>query len=78
MNRKLQLHNSYIAYRVGCKLAELQSIEDLTSALVGLSSATKPDTSSKILSDSEAGRGGDSWGHRIELTLPSNMSVPSR
>jgi len=72
-----------IAYRLGCKLAQLESAEDLASAMV---SSTESDNDegysdvkdkTKMTGDSEF-RNGDTWSHKIEIATPSNMGVPTR
>jgi hypothetical protein len=78
MTRSIQ-----IAYMLGCKLAELQSAEDLASAMV---ESTESDNyegysdvkdKTKMTGDSEF-RNGDTWSHKIEIATPSNMGVPTR
>lgn len=71
------------AYNLGCKIAQIQSATGITQALREMSDSENPDRSEKVKSGNEVYgdeqyRGGDTWGHSREITLPSNMGVPSR
>ncbi len=72
------------AYDIGCKLAQIQNATGITDALRQMSGSNNPDSlQQKIKSGDEMYgddqyRGGDTWGHSREITLPSNMGVPSR
>lgn len=71
------------AYYFGCKLAEIRNASDVASAMRNILETSKGPKASKIPSgDSMTGddqyRTGDTWGHSREITLPSNMGVPSR
>ena len=72
------------AYALGCKLAELESAEDLAHAMVDSSDTDNYEGHSddvksrtKMTGDSEF-RNGDTWSHKIEIATPSNMGVPTR
>jgi hypothetical protein len=56
----------------------LSSADELSIAMLKSTTPKTIDSSSTVL-DAESDRAsGDSWGNKVELTLPSNMSVPSR
>lgn len=74
------------AYYMGCKLAALNNSTDLAKELSRLEDSDSinedPDyqvksTASKMVGD-EQYRKRDTWGHKVELFMPSNMGVPSR
>jgi hypothetical protein len=71
------------AYYFGCKLAEIRNASDVALAMRNIMDQSTGQKDTKIPSgDSMTGddqyRTGDTWGHSREITLPSNMGVPSR
>jgi hypothetical protein len=74
----------YNAYLIGCKLAEINNANQLAAAMnkqddkeLDNLNEKVPDRTSLMTGDSEY-KNGDSWGHKVELFMPSNMGVPSR
>lgn len=74
----------YNAYLIGCKLAEINNANQLAAAMnerdnkeLDNLNEKVPDSTSLMTGDSEY-KNGDSWGHKVELFMPSNMGVPSR
>ena len=74
----------YNAYLIGCKLAEINNATQLAEAMsnqddmeIDNLQEKVPDSTSLMTGDSQY-KNGDSWGHKVELFMPSNMGVPSR
>jgi hypothetical protein len=74
----------YNAYLIGCKLAEINNANQLAEAMsnqddreIDNLQEKVPDSTSLMTGDSQY-KNGDSWGHKVELFMPSNMGVPSR
>jgi hypothetical protein len=73
------------AYLIGRKLAELNNANELAEALSKVDEPTRTsevgrgvkDSKSTLTGDAQY-KGGDTWGHKVELFMPSNMGVPSR
>jgi hypothetical protein len=74
------------AYYIGCKLAALNNSTELATELSKLDDSDSVEeapeyqvksTASKMVGD-EQYRKRDTWGHKVELFMPSNMGVPSR
>lgn len=80
MNKKTLLARS--AYLVGSKLAQIDHVDSLTEAILSASDNQESKDNKVNKLDSMTGddqyKSGDTWGHSREITLPSNMGVPSR
>lgn len=87
MWRLNKMNRSYLrhAYFIGCKLAELENADQLAKELTDLKEPGRSTEVSRGVKDSKSTmvgdaqyKGGDTWGHKVELFMPSNMGVPSR
>lgn len=71
------------AYNLGCKLAQINNAAGITEALRSMTdtdNSVKPQKikpGDEMIGDDQY-KSGDTWGHSREITLPSNMGVPSR
>jgi hypothetical protein len=80
--------NRYLlqAYYTGCKLAAINNSNDLALELsklddadsIALDKDSQVDSNTSNMVGDEQYKKGDTWGHKVELFMPSNMGVPSR